>query len=71
MYSPKIRDELIPKIYRVAKRAGIHMTTWVNDVLAKALSETTISEETNQWRKNFKKEKNDEARTVHEERRES
>jgi len=38
MYSPKIREELIPKIYQAAKRAGVHMTTWVNEVLEHALA---------------------------------
>ncbi len=45
MYSPKIREELIPKIYRAAKNAGVHMTTWVNDVLARALSDIEDSDE--------------------------
>lgn len=39
MYSPKIRDELIPKIYQTAKARGIHMTVLVNDILNKALTE--------------------------------
>ena len=39
MYSPKIKPELIPRIYKVAKARGIHMTTLVNDVLRKALEE--------------------------------
>ena len=39
MYSPKIRDELIPTIYQAAKKAGVAMTTWVNRVLEKELSE--------------------------------
>jgi len=39
MYSPKIRDELIPQIYRAAQTAGIPMTTWVNQVIEKALSD--------------------------------
>jgi hypothetical protein len=39
MYSPKIKEELIPKIYRLAKARGIRMTTWVNEILRKALDE--------------------------------
>jgi len=39
MYSPKIKLELIPKIYRLAKARGIRMTTWVNEILRKALDE--------------------------------
>ncbi len=39
MYSPKIKPELIPRIYEIANTKGIHMTTLVNDVLRKALDE--------------------------------
>ncbi len=39
MYSPKIRNELIPTIYRRAKEAGVPMTAWVNRLIEKALSE--------------------------------
>ncbi len=39
MYSPRIKPELIPRIYKIAKTRGIHMTTLVNDVLRKALDE--------------------------------
>jgi hypothetical protein len=38
MYSPKIKEALIPLIYRVAKREGVPMTHWVNRVLKQALS---------------------------------
>lgn len=39
MYSPKIRDDLIPRIYRVAKGAKVPMTRWVNQVLERALAD--------------------------------
>ena len=39
MQSPKIKPELIPRIYEIAKARGIYMTTLVNDVLRKALDE--------------------------------
>lgn len=39
MYSPKIADEHIPEIYRIAKERGVHMTRLVNDLIAKALKE--------------------------------
>ena len=39
MYSPKIRDELIPKIYVMAKARGIRMTTLVSEIIEKALDE--------------------------------
>jgi len=39
MYSPKIKPELVPRIYEIAKARGIYMTTLVNDVLRKALDE--------------------------------
>ncbi len=37
MYSPKIRDYLIPQIYQLAKAAGVKMTTLVNRILEKAI----------------------------------
>lgn len=39
MYSPKIQDDLIPRIYQVAKRAKMPMTRWVNQVLERALAD--------------------------------
>ena len=49
MYSPKIRDELIPKIYETARTRGIRMTTLVNEIIEKALGEmnNTHSDEGN------------------------
>ena len=45
MYSPKIREDLIPRIYWQAKAAQIPMTTWVNRRLAQALAgEETYAE---------------------------
>ena len=38
MYSPKIREDLIPKIYRAAKKAEVPMTVWVNEAIEEALS---------------------------------
>ena len=38
MYSPKIREDLIPKIYRAAKKADVPMTVWVNEAIEEALS---------------------------------
>jgi hypothetical protein len=38
MYSPKIREDLIPKIYQMAKAKGIKMTTLVNQILEKVLN---------------------------------
>ncbi len=37
MYSPKIKEDLIPRIYEIAKKKGIPMTTLVDEVLRKAL----------------------------------
>ena len=37
MYSPKIREDLIPKIYRAAKSAKVAMIKWVNRVIEEAL----------------------------------
>lgn len=33
MYSPKIREELVPRIYQEAKKSGVKMTVWVNAVI--------------------------------------
>lgn len=44
MYSPKIAEALIPRIYRAAKAADIPMTEWVNRAIAGAL----LREETSQ-----------------------
>ena len=38
MYSPKIREDLIPRIYWQAKAAQVPMTVWVNRRLAQALA---------------------------------
>lgn len=43
MYSPKIHDDLIPRIYHVAKRAKIPMTRWVNQILERALADQDSS----------------------------
>lgn len=37
MYSPKIRDEYIPLIYRIAKERNICMTTFVNEIIGSAI----------------------------------
>lgn len=39
MYSPKIREDLIPRIYRAARGAKIPMTRWVNRLIEEALPE--------------------------------
>ena len=38
MYSPKISEDLIPKIFQVAKAERIPMTTLVNRILEEALN---------------------------------
>ena len=38
MYSPKIREDLIPKIYQVAKGKGLKMTALVNGILERVLN---------------------------------
>lgn len=38
MYSPKIREDLIPKIYQAAKAKRIKMTNLVNEILEEALN---------------------------------
>ena len=55
MYSPKISEILIPRIYQVAKSAGIAMTKWLNRVIEQALPEKDTVHETNE--SNSRKEK--------------
>jgi hypothetical protein len=45
MYSPKINEELIPKIYEIVKKKGIKMTKLVNDILEKAVNGSEEKEE--------------------------
>jgi hypothetical protein len=42
MYSPKIREDLIPRIYRVAKKANVPMTAWVNQAVEQSLSQAAL-----------------------------
>lgn len=39
MYSPKIKEELIPILYHLAKAKGTRMTTLVNEIIQKGLDE--------------------------------
>jgi len=52
VYSPRIRDELIPGIYRAAKACGVPMTVWVCQVLEQALaSQQAIQEEVEKYKR--------------------
>ncbi len=51
MYSPKIRETLIPRIYRAAREAGLPMTAWVSQAIERALPETAATEQTLNHRK--------------------
>ena len=52
MYSPRIRDDLIPGIYRAAKSIGVPMTVWVCQVIEQALAaQQAIQEEVEQYQK--------------------
>lgn len=44
MYSPKIDEALIPRIYRAAKAANVPMTTWVNRAVEGVLSQGTTAQ---------------------------
>lgn len=44
MYSPKIREDLIPRIYRAAKEADLPMTAWVNRAVEKALPQAAAEQ---------------------------
>lgn len=37
MYSPRISEELIPRLYRRAKKEGIPMTKLVNEIVREGL----------------------------------
>ena len=39
MYSPKISENLIPDLYKIAKRENKHMTEVVNEVLKAAIDD--------------------------------
>ena len=39
MYTPKIREDLIPRLYRAAKARKIPMTRFVSEVVAAALAQ--------------------------------
>ncbi len=56
VYSPKIREDLIPQIYQAAKKAGVAMTAWVNQVVERALSESGKEEGPETRNGNFEKE---------------
>ncbi len=45
MYSPKIDETLIPRIYRAAKAANIPMTIWVNRAVEGALSQASAAQQ--------------------------
>ena len=47
MYSPKIREDLIPIIYTKAKEKKIPMTKLVNDILRDGLKDTSDSMNSN------------------------
>ncbi len=47
MYSPKIREDLIPEIYWAAKALGVRMTTFVNRILEEVLGEVNVLEREN------------------------
>lgn len=38
MYSPRIREDLIPLVHRAAKEGGVSMTAWVSQAVEEALS---------------------------------
>lgn len=45
VYSPRIREALIPRVYRAAKASGIPMTAWVNQAIEEALQEHELRNE--------------------------
>ena len=57
MYSPKIREDLIPKIYRAAKNAKVAMTKWVNQVIEEALPRDPEQNDQETNERNLRKER--------------
>lgn len=53
MYSPKIREDLIPRIYRAAKKANIPMTVWVSQVVEESLPPVAPEPPTHQPQEEF------------------
>ena len=45
MYSPKIKEELIPVLYRLAREMKIPMTRLVSSLIEKALAEIERSKD--------------------------
>jgi len=43
MYSPKIKEDLIPKLYRRAKGEGIPMTKLVDQIMRKSLNSKELT----------------------------
>jgi hypothetical protein len=42
MYSPKIREDLVPRIYRAAKEAKLPMTAWIARAVERALTQAAL-----------------------------
>ena len=42
MYSPKIKDDLIPVLYKLAKQMGKPMTRLVDEILRKELGKMRV-----------------------------
>lgn len=51
MYSPKIREDLIPRVYRAARKAGLPMTAWVNQAVEKSLPDAAEEQQPQTQRK--------------------
>jgi len=45
MYSPKIKEDLIPKLYQKAKEEGISMTKLVDKIIRKSLDGKKLNKE--------------------------
>ncbi|MFH0796988.1 MAG: hypothetical protein V2A65_08040 [Candidatus Omnitrophota bacterium] len=42
MYSPKISEELVPDLYRIAKAKHLRMTSLVNDIIFRAIKDIRV-----------------------------
>ena len=56
MYNPKIYEELIPDLYRIAKAKGIKMTHLVNMILSEGIANIKVEKQIIKEKVEIKKE---------------
>ena len=58
MYSPKINEDLIPVIYKLAKKEGKTMTRLLDEILRKELKKGRVKYARTETKKRYQKKKN-------------